>query len=1239
MRSEMKSDCISLWPCGGNLVTGQTSEKFKSMKRQLLKNGLIALLFGALALGLANNSQAQLTGSFVQGFSYTPTDPVANFFDTIEIFLDSPPPDSFVAPGLGNFDDSSWSGALLDARHLIGIGTSPRVPIDPLNPLGPDTPIPLAFDLTFAGADHAVSFDFVAWDGGAFGGTLVNAYRVTLDGAGGILSVIPLTEAQINFGGVPSAPPLLIAADNQTRFYGDANPTFTVSYTGFTNGDTAASLAGTLGFSFEDASHVPVATIDATTPPGSYFIVPSGLTSANYSISFASSTLAINPAGLTVTANNQTRTYGAPNPALTGSVIGLANGDAITATFSTVADANSPVGSYPITSTLSDPGNKLSNYALTTVNGALTVTPALLLGQADNKARPYGATNPVFSVTYSGFVNGQNASVVTGPLIASTPATTNSPVGGYPITVSGQSAPNYTIQYFAGLLDVTQVPLLVRADDAGRAYGQTNPIFTATYSGFVNGEGTNILIGSPAFATIAQTNSPVGQYPIIPSGLAPLHNYALSYSNGTLTITPFALLVNIDSQTRTYGATNQALTGSVVGLQAGDVITATFSTVAVTNSPVGSYPITVALADPGGRLIDYTVTTNAGTLTVTPAALIVTADNQSRPYGASNPALTGTLTGVQNGDNITASFSTVANALSSVGGYPITSALSDPGSKLGNYAVTSNNGTLTVTTVPLTAQADSKTRGFGTANPVFTGTLTGVLNGDNLTATFNCAATPASVPGTYPIIPALVDPNNRQGNYAVTLANGILTVTNVVTQRTVLVADANSSPGALVDVAVNLSALGDENTVAFSLAFDPTLLSYVSNTLGSAMAPGSTLVVNTNPAPTGSLGVLSGLPTGAVFPAGIQQLALFTFRVSPAILANTNLPVSFTAQPAAMEVGSVDAQVLPANFVGGTVSVFTGFEADVSPRSNGDGRVTATDWTLIGRYVAGLSTIADAGEFMRADCAPRGTSGDGRISATDWTQAGRYVVGLDPLQPAGGPTVSAAPLIGGKLHSASKDGGSGRLLRLVGSGARAGATVQVPVELVALGNENTAAFSVAFDPAAMDFVSASPGNALAPGAAAIFNTNNAAAGRLGVLLGMPPGQAFTAATQQVLVLTLKIRQPALQEHLDVAFGNDPVLREIGSVDAEVLSAGFVNGAVTVENPLHRLQIDVSQIAAVGAKLSMAGLPGRSYQIQGSTNLLDWTILSTVTATPAGLVEAVDATAKDSPTRFYRALAQ
>ena len=159
------------------------------------------------------------------------------------------------------------------------------------------------------------------------------------------------------------------------------------------------------------------------------------------------------------------------------------------------------------------------------------------------------------------------------------------------------------------------------------------------------------------------------------------------------------------------------------------------------------------------------------------ATLVVTALNAGRFYGDANPEFTGTITGLKSGDNITVIYTTVANPGSAVGDYTIVPTLVDPDNKLGGYAVTINTGTLTVTPAPLSVVADDTARAAGQPNPTFTGTITGLKNGDAISATQDSPATVGSQAGSYPIVPTLTDASGKISNYAVSISNGTLTVT------------------------------------------------------------------------------------------------------------------------------------------------------------------------------------------------------------------------------------------------------------------------------------------------------------------------------------------------------------------------------------------------------------------------------------------------------------------------------
>ncbi|MEW6052551.1 MAG: S8 family serine peptidase [Nitrospirota bacterium] len=149
------------------------------------------------------------------------------------------------------------------------------------------------------------------------------------------------------------------------RTYGDAP--FAVSAT--------ASSSLTVAFSSLTAAKCTVSGTTVTiVEPGTCTIRASQAGNANYNAaSDVDRSFAINKKSLTVIAHDKNRIYGEPNPALSGSLTGVVNGDGITASYSTTATQSSPVGTYTITPSLHDPNSKLNNYSVTIDNGALTI--------------------------------------------------------------------------------------------------------------------------------------------------------------------------------------------------------------------------------------------------------------------------------------------------------------------------------------------------------------------------------------------------------------------------------------------------------------------------------------------------------------------------------------------------------------------------------------------------------------------------------------------------------------------------------------------------------------------------------------------------------------------------------------------------------------------------------------------------------------------------------------------------
>jgi hypothetical protein len=170
------------------------------------------------------------------------------------------------------------------------------------------------------------------------------------------------------------------------------------------------------------------------------------------------------------------------------------------------------------------------------VDGTLTVTTAPLTITAVDKSKVYGAALPTLTASYSGFVNSDDSTSLGTAVTLSTTATASSPIGTYTITASGAVGTNYSITHVDGTLTVTTASITVTADDKTKAFGAALPAFTATYSGFVLGEGTNNLAVLATVTTTAASTSDVGAYPITASG-ATSTNYTFSYVDGTLTIT------------------------------------------------------------------------------------------------------------------------------------------------------------------------------------------------------------------------------------------------------------------------------------------------------------------------------------------------------------------------------------------------------------------------------------------------------------------------------------------------------------------------------------------------------------------------------------------------------------------------------------------------------------------------------------------------------------------------------
>jgi hypothetical protein len=151
---------------------------------------------------------------------------------------------------------------------------------------------------------------------------------------------------------------------------------------------------------------------------------------------------------------------------------------------------------------------------------------------------------------------------------------------------------------------------------------------------------------------------------------------------------------------------------------------------------------------------------------------------------------------------------------------------------------------LSVTPAPLQVSANNKTVTYGSPLPGLDGTLTGALPADNITAAYSTSATSSSLPGSYPITPALVDPKNRLSNYIVAQTSGILTIVPPPPPPTIgRVAPAYTAAGG-PGFTLTLTGSGFPSDSVVHWAGNALAAQFVSSTSLSAQVPASAIAKN-----------------------------------------------------------------------------------------------------------------------------------------------------------------------------------------------------------------------------------------------------------------------------------------------------------------------------------------------------------------------------------------------------------
>jgi hypothetical protein len=385
-----------------------------------------------------------------------------------------------------------------------------------------------------------------------------------------------------------------------------------------------------------------------------------------------------------------------------GIIVGWATLDYYDNTTSTDLGSSAPVnaGQYTVTAT----------YAGDATHAGSSGTANFVVLKASSTTVATGGT-----FTYDGSTHRGGSAVVTGA---------GTITGSATLAYSGDrvDAGSYTvIAIYAG--DANHLGSSGSATiTIGKASTTTTTVGAApfTYTGTTHNGGSGTVTGAGGLITRATSLTytgdqiDAGTYYVTAHYAGDANHFGSDGAPVALTINPAPLTVTpTTGQSMTYGAAVPALTYTYTGLVNGEAsasFAGALATTATSASSVGGYAISQGMLAATGN---YTIGTfNAGILTVNPATLIITANNDTKVFGTlktfSATAFTETGLVTANGDTISGvtEASTGTAAAAAVGTYAIVPSAAT-GTRLGNYAITYVNGTLTVfppITVPTTVQ-------------------------------------------------------------------------------------------------------------------------------------------------------------------------------------------------------------------------------------------------------------------------------------------------------------------------------------------------------------------------------------------------------------------------------------------------------------------------------------------------------------------------------------------------------
>ncbi|GAA3803992.1 MBG domain-containing protein [Cellulomonas soli] len=593
-------------------------------------------------------------------------------------------------------------------------------------------------------------------------------------------------------------------------------------------------------------------------------------------------------------------------------------------------------------------------------------------------------------------------------------------VGTCTTTLTRAGDANYDAAQSTRVTEIGARPLTVTANAATKVYGTADPAVTATLSGFAFAE-TTADAGVSGVADCARAaGEDVASYVITcAAGTLTADHYSLvAGPTAAFTITPADLTITASSEVLVYGEPVSSVAPRYTGLANGDLEPSTrpaCSTTAMTLSSVDTYPTACTGAgDP-----NYSITELPGTVTVTPAPLLVTASDGTSVYGDPAPVIQPRYTGLLGADDASTALSvaptcaSLTDRRSVVGTYASTcsSAVSH------NYALTYADGVVEVTRADLVVTAADATAVYGDGPPAVHPLYAGLVNGEvdvDDGPVCRSSSTPTTGAGTY--VGAATCADAVDPNYTIRYLPGDVTVT-----------------------AARLLITASDGTAAYGAAAPVTTPSYVGLVNGETAADALSTVPSCTP------GTSDRSPVGRYASSCAAAVgANYAISYAAGAVVITRAPLVVTVGDASRLVGQPDpafGYTVAGLVDGDTVAALTGSPSYSTP---------ATPTSAVGTYPVKVSGLAAANyaiafqpgslTITRApvEPSPRASSAPDAATATverDQDAGGEGALGTSGGTDAGSASEATPPAVESDAPAPAANGGGDRTAASSGASA------------------------------------------------------------------------------------------------------------------------------------------------------------------------------------------------------------